>query len=77
MDVRTATQSVSVKEGNVPFFSKTRMLKQAMSRMISRMKMSKRLKILMQAKTRLGSLMHSINANPSLLAPPRTAKRKT
>jgi hypothetical protein len=52
------------------------MLKNAMSRMINRMKMSMMLKILKQWKTRIGLPMHSINANLSLLAPPRIAKRK-
>ncbi len=53
------------------------MLKKAMSRMINRMRMNKMPRILMKAKTMIGSLMHLISANPSLLALPLTAKRKT
>ncbi len=77
MDVRTVTQSVSVKEGNVPFFFWTRKLRREMSRMIIRMRMSKMPKILMRAKTIVRRLMHSNNANLSLLALPHIAKRKT
>ena len=77
MDVRTATLSVSVKVGNVPFSFSIKMLKKVMSRMLNRMKMSIMPKIQMRAKMIVGRLMHSNNANPSLLALPLTVKRKT
>jgi hypothetical protein len=76
MYVRTATQSVSVKEGNAPFFFWIRKLRKAMSRMINRMMMSMMLKILKQWKTKIGLPTHLISANLSLLAQPLIAKRK-